>query len=251
VNGKQLICSVAVWIAGGLSGVVFGQRQPLAEVGLSYWLTLGGVQEELELSESQIDGVADLWVETRERIRAAQRQFADAANAALPPEKRDAVRLQRQAAIESIRREEQKQLGEVLLPHQLQRLRQIRVQYLQRQPAGWESLSEELELTASQIQSIRQLRERLDRESSGVVAEVRLGQRSRADAEQRMAELLTNSREKLRQVLTQDQQDQLRELSGEAFSFQARDPRSGQTPAASEPEEGPAASPTGNQHGGG
>ena len=115
-------------------------------------------------------------------------------------------------AVKNIRRDAQRQLEGLLLPHQLLRLRQIRTRsQLQRQSLiEWltrDPVKSELSLSDQQAAQLREDAEKIDQELAVEISKLREA-----------------ARQKLLQRLSPTQQSQVEELLGDDFSFVAGQP---------------------------
>jgi len=110
--------------------------------------------------------------------------------------------------MEKAQEEIEKEIGKVLLPHQMKRAKQLAFQQRLRGGAGRAltsggSLAEELGISESQQEKLRAANEKLE-----------------AELRQKIAELRNEAQDELLKVLTPQQQAKFRELVGEPFEFQ-------------------------------
>ncbi len=110
--------------------------------------------------------------------------------------------------MEKAQEEIEKEIGKVLLPHQMKRAKQLAFQQRLRGGAGRAltsggSLAEELGISESQQEKLRAANEKLE-----------------AELRQKIAELRNEAQDELLKVLTPQQQAKFKELVGEPFEFQ-------------------------------
>lgn len=110
--------------------------------------------------------------------------------------------------MEKAQEEIEKEIGKVLLPHQMKRAKQLAFQQRLRGGAGRAltsggSLAEELGISEAQQEKLRAANEKLE-----------------AELRQKIAKLRSEAQEELLKVLTPKQQAQFKELVGEPFEFQ-------------------------------
>lgn len=210
-------------LAFALFFVTVGNAQDVSSLpaGLSYYLSLGGVAEELELVASQKSELDDLWLEIRDKVRELKRDFENAKRDAPDQELLESATNRFATGLKECLRTEEEQLEKVLLPHQMKRLRQIRAQYLNQTEQGAASLGEELGLTPRQLEEIRRLTGELAQEIKGLVGELRGSSGQDASSiNKKMKELRLAYKEKVLALLTDEQKEQLDELMGTTFEFQ-------------------------------
>lgn len=162
------------------------------------------IRREIEVVGDQMRDIESLRESTREKMREAFSGLREAS----PEERRE-----RMARVQADIR---KELGTILLPHQMERLGQISVQMQMRGQGGLARalsagpLAEELGVSDAQ-------REELREKSRSVQEELR----------EKIAELQKNAEEQLMGVLTTDQQEQLKKKMGEPFEMEAPAPGRG------------------------
>ena len=156
------------------------------------------VQKELEVVPSQLDEIQKIGQDMREQMMETFRGL------------RGASEEDRQAAfdkIRSMRDDMEKDLSKILMPAQLQRLKQIQVQQQSRGRGGLAitngNIAEQLGLTETQIADLQAKSEELQTEMRSKLDELR----KEADAE-------------LLKLLTPEQQKKWKELIGEPFDMQ-------------------------------
>lgn len=162
------------------------------------------VQQEIELMDDQREQVQALAQEMRDQIREEARGMFQGM--------RDLSREERRAQFDELRSHVEKmqssmegRLDQVLLPHQLDRLKQIDLQ-ARVQRGGADALTEgklaeTLGLTDAQREQLRQRAEEVQRE-----------------LEEKIGQLRVEARGKLMEVLTPEQRTQLESMLGEEFA---------------------------------
>lgn len=163
------------------------------------------VQQELQLVDEQKDKVRDLMDDSmtrmREEIGPMFANFRDMSD----EERQEAFAEVRKKA-ESMNAELEKDLGKILLPHQMERLKQIDLQSKVRgQGAG--DIAKALNLTDEQ-------REKLEQRMVEVQEEMRT----------KIRELQAEAREKMLDVLTPEQREQLKKMMGDSFEMRDQGP---------------------------
>ncbi len=158
------------------------------------------VREELELVGDQLGKYQDAQKELQEQIKEKSKAFA---NGKLDPSEMGAIAKE----IAQLQKSGQEKLQSMLLPHQMERLRQVALQMeMKRRGAGNTLLSkemmEELEIDDAQKKRIKAKQEELKKEL--------------ADG---LAKLKEEIREKLLTELTSEQKAKLAEMSGDKFDY--------------------------------
>jgi Spy/CpxP family protein refolding chaperone len=163
------------------------------------------VQQELQLVDEQKDKVRDVVDGARDKMREEFRgvfeQMRD-----LSDEERQAKFQEVRKKAEAMNEDMEKELGTVLLPHQMERLKQIDLQSKIRQRGAAAvtggDVAKALNLTDEQ-------REKLEKRAVEVQEELQTKIRA----------LQVEAREKMLDVLTSDQQAQLKKLIGDQFDL--------------------------------
>ncbi|WP_158261401.1 MULTISPECIES: hypothetical protein [Pirellulaceae] len=212
-----LICTAAVVLAtnsamaqgpggrGGPGGGGFGGGfgGPGGGTDLFGLLNNESVQKELEVVPSQLDDIRKLGEEMRNSMRDMFQGMRNASE----DERREMF-----SKLQSAREDVEKDLEKVLMPAQLQRLKQIQVQQQSRGRGGVSfanpRIVEALGLSEAQLADLRDKAEELQNEMRAKVEELR----KEADAE-------------LLQMLTPEQQKKWKEMMGEPFEMEQ--PRGG------------------------
>ena len=166
------------------------------------------VQQELQLVDEQKDKVRGIADEMRNKVRDQMRDaFSQAQN--LSDDERQAKFGEIRTKMEALSAETEKQLDKVLLPHQLERLKQIDLQ-TKLQTRGSSALTsgdvaKALNLTDEQ-------RDKLEKRAAEVQEELQT----------KIKQLQADARKKMLDVLTPDQQAQLDKLMGQQFDLPAQ-----------------------------
>lgn len=163
------------------------------------------VQKELQIVDEQKEKVRALTEEMRNTVgnemRGMFEQLRDLSN-----EERRTKFDEIRAKMESINADYEKKLGEVLLPHQLERLKQIDLQSKIRRNGASAltngDVAQALNLTEEQ-------REKLEKRAAEVQEEMQA----------KMRELQAEARQKIIDVLTPEQQATLKKLMGDQFDM--------------------------------
>jgi Spy/CpxP family protein refolding chaperone len=187
-----------------------GPGGPFGGGGLLGLATRDDVQQELQLVDEQKDKVRaisdDMQTKTREEMRGLFDQLRD-----LSAEERRAKFGEIRAKFEAINSEMEKKLDGVLLPHQLERLKQIDLQNKIRQRGASAltsgDVADALKLTDDQ-------RDKLEKRAAEVQDELQT----------KIRELQADARKKMIDVLTPDQQAQLQKLMGDNFDLKDQAP---------------------------
>ena len=162
------------------------------------------VQRELEMTDEQIELLEEFNGERgrgggvdREKLRAEMEGLSDE------------ERMEKFKEMRETRTKEQKErLGEILLPHQMDRLSQLAVQAsaqsgVRALTSG--TIAEKLNMTDEQKEELRETAEELQKEY-----------------EEKVAKLRAEMQEKLLSSLTPEQQATFKEITGEQFAFETR-----------------------------
>jgi len=190
----------------GGPGRFFGPGGPMAGAGGRLMMLMNpAVIKELELTEEQEQKLRQLGEEMREKMR---QQFAGMRD--LSPEDREARFREMREKMEAQVKEVQEKVNQILLPHQQKRLDQITFQMRTRMGGGGlggliddPEIVKKIGLTEEQIQKLRQIRDE-------TMEKLRtLPQQIQKEAE-----------EKAMNVLTEQQKQIIKEMTGERFEFQ-------------------------------
>lgn len=163
------------------------------------------VQKELELMEDQQKQLLNL-----------QQTFAQQISELVRDRKKQSTKEDGQAlktAIREAREEQRKQMEGILLPHQLDRLKQVALQMKMKSRGDMQMLTDQ-EL-AQKLEISEEQKERLKQRAAEIKAEM----------EDEIAQLKKKARQKLLRELTAEQRKQLEEMLGNEFDYQTIDPR--------------------------
>jgi hypothetical protein len=155
-----------------------------------------GVRDEIGMMDDQYHELQELNSDIRKRMgdRLREIDFSDSKSAI--------------AQIRDIQKQADQDLNSVLLPHQVQRLRQIRIRSQLRQRSlvdllTSDPLKSELEISDDQSQQLKQAEQEIQEELA-----------------REIAKLQESARKKLLSKLNRSQQERVEEIFGAAFEFQ-------------------------------
>ncbi len=199
-----------------LAAQAYGQRGR----GMSRFMTnarlikLDRIQKELELDEDQIaalessDGDREAGGESEERPNWRE----------LSAEQRTAYLEKLRAARENRASAEEDKINDVLLPHQLRRLEQIKVQLLGAAALDNDTVAEELKLTDETREEMKQAVSERTQEMREVMREAFMSG-DRDAIQGTMAEMRESIEEAMMDTLSDEQKAKLKELKGPPISF--------------------------------
>lgn len=177
--------------------------------GLIGLLMRDEVQQEIQLVDEQRDKVMKVAEESRDKMRQEMRGMFEEMRDLSDEERRERFGEIR-SKMEEMNAGVETQLKKALLPHQLERLKQIdlQVRMQQRGEGGLSSrtVAEVLELSDEQ-------REKLEQRAEEV----------RKELQEKVRQAQAEAREKMLEVLTPEQKAKLEELMGDAFQLQDDD----------------------------
>jgi Spy/CpxP family protein refolding chaperone len=160
------------------------------------------VQQEIQLVDEQLDKVAAVAEESRENMWDELRSLRDETRDLGDEERRERFR----SKMAELSADTEAKLAKALLPHQLQRLKQIDLQtrMQSRFEGGLSSraVADALELSEEQRENLEQRAEEV-----------------RQELQDKIRQAQAEAREKLLDVLTPEQKAKLQELTGEAFQM--------------------------------
>jgi Spy/CpxP family protein refolding chaperone len=163
------------------------------------------VQQELQLVDEQKDKVRGIADGARDKVREEMSGIFEKVRDA-SDEERNALRDDIRKKFESLNADMEKELGKVLLPHQMDRLKQIDLQTKIRQRGASALTSGDL---AKTLNLTDEQREKLEKRAAEVQEELQT----------KIRELQADARKKTIEVLTPDQQAQLQKLMGDQFDL--------------------------------
>lgn len=172
--------------------------------GMTGLLMSGDVRDELEISDEQLADLRSMGEEMRDQMRSMFQGMRDLS----PEERRERFESMR-ADMEDMRLQAEDRMGEILLPHQMARLREINLQQQVRrgglQGALRGELAEELGLSEQQREDLAAKAEELQQ-----------------DMQEKIEQLRNDAREELMSLLTPDQRSKLESMMGSDFEMQQR-----------------------------
>lgn len=181
----------------------------------SNWLMLlrvEKVQKELELVDDQKAKLREIGEKSMARLREAfPRQEA---GRELSREERQARFAEMGKKMQALNQETQKAIEEVLLPHQVERLKQIALQIRGTQALDDPEVAKELGLTEEQKQKFAQIREEAMNKGRELFT---AGQREQM--REKLAALRRETDEKLLAVLTAEQKEKFEKMKGPKFEI--------------------------------
>lgn len=196
------------------------QLQEEVQVGLSTTLSLGGVPQELGMSDDDQFALADVWMMAQIELQNAFQKYNSEFSENLPEEMQQELKSELEKKIRKVRDEELSRLTAVLDDDQLTRLKQIRFQYLRRKTGGLTSIKNDLGLSEKQIHQIEKIGLETKNKALDVRNEARELQIPAADVQDLLSQIKKNSEKRLWKVLTANQRGKLTQLQGKEFKFQ-------------------------------
>lgn len=199
---------------GGRGGGGFGGFGGAGGGGATQLLQDDSVKKELDLVDEQVANLQDIASKLQEETRAQFQGFDFGSLRDLSDEERDARMAPIREKGEKLTAAAQKQIDEVLLPHQRERLKQLMVQSTMRFGADRAlttgTLAEELGITEEQKQKLAAKQEEVQ-----------------ASLQEKMAKLRQEAQDELFSVLEPSQQAKLKSLIGKPFTFTGGGPGGG------------------------
>jgi Spy/CpxP family protein refolding chaperone len=176
-------------------------------------LTNRSVQEELKLSDEQAEKVRQVASEVREKHQDDIEKLQDLQG----PERREKA----QVVMRAVAEESRKALDGVLTPEQAKRLRQITLQVRGTEAFSDPTVQERLNLTDDQKEKLSNIGEDARKEMREIFESA--GE-DRAEAGQKLRDLRQESLKKVTAVLTVDQKETWKELTGDPFQIRIQQP---------------------------
>ncbi|GAB6167424.1 hypothetical protein JCM19992_34240 [Thermostilla marina] len=212
---------------GGPGGGPGGQRGPGmfagpggpggGGMGILGLLRIEQVQKEIELLDDQKADLEKLGEKAREAMREV---FGDFRN--LSREEMQQRREEIQKKMQEQQKKLQAEVEKILLPHQLERLEQIRIQLMGIQALNDPEVAKKLNITDAQKEKIQKVQEQAREKMREAFQGMRGGDGQRPDPEA-MRERFTKLREQIEKdvlaVLTSEQKKKFEELKGEPFEL--------------------------------
>jgi Spy/CpxP family protein refolding chaperone len=212
VTALAVVCVVSVCITTALAAQPGGRRGgPGGRGGFGGGFGFGGgglagvlmredARKELELVDEQVADLQKMGEGLREKVGPLFSGLRDIED----PEERSA---KFREAMTKASEMTEKEIGKILLPHQMKRAKQLAFQQRLRGGAGRAltggQLADELGISEEQREKLRAANEKLE-----------------AELRQKMAELRNKAQEELLKLLTPQQQAKFKDLVGEPFEFQ-------------------------------
>lgn len=190
-----------------------------AKLGLSYVLSFKGVAKDLELSESQNDQLIGSWIEVKRNLETAFRNYKMNYSPRLSSEEKRELENSLAEEIKKVRENETKKLDKVLLPHQVERLKQIQFQILRRDSDGMPGLAEALKLTKDQLKKFKSLKTELAKSIQNLKREARTEQLTPNEVMEKLETIQSQSSKDVEKVLSDEQRRKLKKLEGEPFKL--------------------------------
>jgi len=184
------------------------------------------IQKELELSEDQVESLLDLESSDRPVAKTDDDSSTDKPKAERPnfremsSEQRTAYFEKRRKASEERRSAAEEKLNEILLPHQVRRLEQIKIQLMGAQALQDEVVAKELNLDEETRDKMKEVaRERMN-EMRDIMREA-FASGDREAIQETMGEMRASLEEAVFDAMTEEQRAKLDELKGPPISFTA------------------------------
>ena len=190
------------------------------QLGLSYTLSLGGVYEQLEMDQNQRYALDDLWLMTELGLKSEIQKFQASYSETLPESEIALLKSEFQKEVQKIRDNESERINSVLSGKQVDRLKQIRFQFLSRNGDGMTGIKDVLGLSDGQIRKIEDLKTSAQTKVSKMNHESRELKIPQADIASHLQQIRKVFEEDLIGILTTSQKQKLKSLQGEEFEFQ-------------------------------
>ncbi len=172
------------------------------------------VQKELELVDDQKAKLKEIADRFMTKMREAMPR---------PQQGQELTRQQQEARVADMRKkmealtdENRKAIEGVLLPHQIERLKQLAVQLLGNRALDDKEVQDDLGLSADQKEKIRQIRD----EQAKKGRELFSGEGGREGMREKFESLRKETEQKLMDVLTAEQKEKFEKLNGAKFEFE-------------------------------
>ncbi len=213
---------------------------PLAEMGLFGILRDKKVQEELDLTEEQIEKLKTLGQKLRGEMRQRStnmRQQWDKIRDLTPEQRRAKLKELREKADEDMEKARdrwaermatvKKELAEILQSAQLERLEQIHLQWRGIRAIEDPDVAKALGITDEQKEKLEALRKEIAEKRQELFRSLQdLSREERRETMRaKTTELMKDAEQKLLDVLSTEQRDKLEKMKGEKFELDFRPPR--------------------------
>ena len=207
----------------GLATTAWAQQPSLqneAGLGLSRVLAYGGVEKEIGMTELQSDQLNGLWNQVQFKLRYKFRDFRNSFSPTLSESRQDQVKQDLQDAIGEVREYEMERLEEVLSASQIDRLKQIRMQAMDRKGNNLQQLIDELKLSESQLEDVDALKKELQEAVSALKEDAKIDRWAPNEIAEARTEIELDFKKKFQDILTYSQKATLDRLKGPEFEFQ-------------------------------
>jgi DNA repair exonuclease SbcCD ATPase subunit len=222
---KPLMMALLIVLACASIGYAQPKMQHEFKLGMSYALKFKGVAEDLKMTEDQVGNLVGLWSEVQNRIELQFRDYQNEYSPRLSEAKQQEIKQQLLDGIAEIRKFETERIESVLKPEQIDRLKQIRYQALERENDGIESLAKELELSSAQIKELEQCKKEFAVALQDLRNHARKEQLSTNELRDELKNLQVQLNDEVLKILTASQRNKLKSLQGEPFEFQTGKPK--------------------------
>ncbi len=181
---------------------------------------MGGTADDLGMTSDEKYHLGDVWLMTEMELRSEIQKYNSKFSEVLSDGEKEKLKAELVEAVAAIRDHELVQIKKVLSGKQIDRLRQIRFQFLKKNGDGFKSLKDELELTVEQLEKVKSIQTKLHREMN----EMRSGGRKMKISNDEIAGHIRMIRNRLEDelvaTLTGSQRAKLNQLQGKTFEFQ-------------------------------
>ena len=126
-------------------------------------------------------------------------------------------------AMEASLQKEMAQINEVLLPSQVERLQQIRIQILQNQSGGLNLLIDELDFSNRQKNQFQKFQEDSRQQAVAIVTQIRNKEITQSEGRKAIKAIGDEVKVEFLELLSASQKEELRELEGDPFEFQTNE----------------------------
>jgi Spy/CpxP family protein refolding chaperone len=176
--------------------------------GILMYLGQKSVQEELKMTEDQVNKLKELTAKQRESFQ----------------QLRDLNQEERRTKMQEIAKANDKAIGEILKSEQVKRAKEITLQLTLRTQAGFVLMNNEavggaLKINEEQKDKIREIQAKMREEMQGLGRD--------EEARKKREELMKTTTEKVMGVLTAEQKTKLKEMQGKEFTGKIERPQFG------------------------
>lgn len=170
------------------------------------------VQKEIDLDADQKEKLQKLAAEMRETMRSKMGDMSNLSN-----EERRAKMEEMGKEIQKMGEETQKKVDGILLPKQLERVKQIQIQVQGTRALSNADVAKELGLSDEQKEKIKSINE----ENMKAMRDMFSGGRPSAEDREKMSKAREENQKKLMDVLTAEQKEKFEKMKGEKFDVSA------------------------------